>query len=308
MKIFKRKTNISNSKISEGIPRNTVPFSDGHAETRYVEVDVKIDTVTLTDKNYHNFTSMPAYGFSANEIANMIAECDNIYKAATYFENVAVLNPFQKDENIDNTQNATRNKLPNLEIPKGPPQVTPIPNFNFKPMERGVSNDTVLLFKYFDPYTGEPIREKRTVEETKKYIVSHWLDHTESNIGDGEFDSAIGWMKDATEVLEMSPKDFVENVLESNKNNYQSLEDIGLHYSEIFEQKVKAKEIGKNEFILFDKNGAQVQVHSESMDFNQINSSIEYCDTLTEARQEVEEIEKGWNIIMNDHDDIEPDL
>ncbi len=311
MKIFKRKNKISNSKISEGIPRNTVPFSDGHTETRYVEIDVKNDMVTLTDKTHHNFASMPAYGFSANEIANMITKCENIYEAATHFENVAVLNPFQKDESLGNVENTTSNTLPNLEIPKGPPQVIPTPNFNFKPMERSISNDTVLLFKYFDPYTGEPIREKRTVEETKKYIVSHWLDHTESNIGDGEFDSAIGWMKDATEVLEMSPKDFVENVLESNKNNYQSLEDIGLHYSEIFERKVKAKEIGKNEFILFDKNGAQVQVHLESIDFNQINSSIEYCDTLTEARQEVEkieEIEKGWNIIMNDHDDVEPYL
>ena len=305
MKIFKRKNEISNSKISEGIPRNAVPFPDEHAETQYVEVDVKNDTVTLTDKNYHNFASMPAYGFSANKIANIIAKCDNIYKAATHFENTAVLNPFQKDTSIDNVQNSTRIKIPNLETPKGPQQITPKPNFNFQPIERNISNDTVLLFKYFDPYTGEPIREKRTVEETKKYIVSHWLDHTESNISDGEFDSAIGWMKDATEVLEMSPKNFVENVLESNKNNYQSLEDIGLHYSEIFEQKVKAKEIGKNEFILFDKNGAQVQVHSESMDFDQINVSIEYCDTLTEARQEVEEIEKGWNIIMNDHDDID---
>lgn len=305
MKIFNRKNNISNSKIAEGIPRSSVPFPADHAETQYVEIDVKNDMVTLTDKTHHNFASMPAYGFSANEIANMIAKCDNIYKAATHFENTAVLNPFQKDEIINDVQNATRIKLPNLEAPKGPQQITPKPNFNFQPIERNISNDTVLLFKYFDQYTGEPIREKRTVEETKKYIVSHWLDHTESNIGDGEFDSAIGWMKDATEVLEMSPKDFVENVLESNKNNYQSLEDIGLHYSEIFEQKVKAKEIGKNEFILFDKNGAQVQVHSESMDFDQINASIEYCDTLTEARQEVEEIEKGWNIIMNDHDDID---
>ena len=132
-------------EISTGISRNSVPFPDEHAETQYVEVDVKNDTVTLTDKNYHNFASMPAYGFSASEIANMIAKCDNIYKAATHFENTAVLNPFQKDEIIDDVQNATRNKLPNLEIPKGPQQITPTPNFNFKPVNKHWFSNAITL-------------------------------------------------------------------------------------------------------------------------------------------------------------------
>lgn len=331
MKIFKRKNDISNSKISEGIPRNTVSFPDGHAETRYVEVDVKNDIVTLTDKNYHNFASMSAYGYSANEIANMIAECDNIYKAATHFENTAVLNPFQKDTSIDNVQNSTRGKLPNLEAPKGPQQITPKPNFNFKPVNKHnmdnankITENTPLVFKCYDPQDNHLYKEKRTIQETKKYIVSHWLDHTESNIGDGEFESAIGWMEDATAILKMEPADFLENVLKNNTYNYQPVEDIGLTYFDVFEPTLKVEQIGNSHLELTDKNGELMTFPIEKLEkagvtVEQVKEIVATNETLSEAYFEIvdgkEELanlvdlsSNSQNLSKTSHDDIEPDL
>ena len=328
MKIFKRKNDISNSKISEGIPRNTVSFPDGHAETRYVEVDVKNDIVTLTDKNYHNFASMSAYGYSANEIANMIAECDNIYKAATHFENTAVLNPFQKDTSIDNVQNSTRGKLPNLEAPKGPQQITPKPNFNFKPVNKHnmdnankITENTPLVFKCYDPQDNHLYKEKRTIQETKKYIVSHWLDHTESNIGDGEFESAIGWMEGATAILKMEPADFLENVLKNNTYNYQPLEDIGLTYFDVFEPTLKIKQVGNSHLEVSDKNGELMTLPIEKLEktgvsVEQVKEIIETSETLSEVYFEITDgneelanlVELSSNLSKTSHDDIDFDL
>lgn len=293
------------TEISTGISRNSVPFPDEHVETQSFEIDVRNDTLTLTDKESGKFISTDAYGESANRIAEIVKNCDDIFDAVSHFEDTVILNPFQKDENINNIENIenevkveSKTKLPNLEMPKGPQQITPTPNFNFKPIKNYKTNEmtenTPLIFKYYDPQDGHLSKEKQTIQETKKYIVSHWLDHTENNIGDSEFDSAIGWMNDAIEVLKMDSRDFFENVLKNNTYDYQPLEDIGLTYFDVFEPTLKIEQIGNSHLELTDKNGELLTLPIEKLEkagisVEQVKEIVETTETLSEVYFEITE-------------------
>lgn len=414
MKIFGKKDTVSmKQKLENAMSRNdnvgrsTIPNSSDFASTDKITIESRGNEFILTSKEYGNFTLAPKNNKTADEVANLIRNMDDIYSAADYLRNQPerdnVLNSpanevsqnkrfvieKQDDEFIftdkvtgqmaisptygktmEDVSYFTRNcadakaaadyvrTLPSLhrdpfenlqpeptdviepigpkdtydsEPLEKPESLKTVPykepeqfknmnqeslkvsqKYDFKLTPREITNDTVLLFEQYDPYNGNKESEKRTVEETKKYIVSHWLDHAQNNVASGEFDSAEGWMKDATEVMQMTPKTFVEEVLESNPHNYQNLQDIGLYFSEVYEQKVKVAEVGENEYVLYDKFGFQDMVHSENLTFDQINEIVENCQDLKQAKDSVIDVEQTIDTISNNtntsHDDIDHDL